>query len=62
MWDNICLQNICRRTYTSASRPTGLDGMVVLIDGYDDSYGLIYSNTVTLISRGKIKQLKANLI
>ena len=37
MWDIIYQQNIYRRTYKTASRPTGLDGIVVLLDAYDAS-------------------------
>ena len=29
--------NIYRRKYMTASHPTGLDGIVVVIDGYDAS-------------------------
>ena len=32
-----------------ASRPTGLDDIVVLLDGYDASYLLRYCNTVQVI-------------
>ena len=35
MWELICQQNIYRRAYKKASRPTGSDGIVVLLDGYD---------------------------
>ena len=37
MWDIIYQQNIYRSTYKTASRPTGLDGIVVRLDGYDAS-------------------------
>ena len=49
MWELISQQNIYRRTYKKASQPTGLDGMVVVIDGYDASDRLRYCNTVRLI-------------
>ena len=51
-----------RRTYMTASRPTGLDGIVDLFDGCDASQWLRYCNTVKLISSGKIKQMKARFI
>ena len=37
MWEFICQHNKYRRIITNktASRPTGLDGFVVLLDGYD---------------------------
>ena len=37
MWEFICQHNKYRRNITNktASRPTGLDGFVVLLDGYD---------------------------
>ena len=35
MWDKVCQQNRCRRAYMSASRPTCLDGVVVLLHVYD---------------------------
>ena len=37
LWELICQLNVYRRTYKTASRPTGLDGFVVLLDGYDAS-------------------------
>ena len=37
MWEFIAKQNIYRRTYKTASRPLGLDGIVVLDDGNDAS-------------------------
>ena len=37
MWEFIYQQNMYRRTYKTASRPPGLDGIVVLVDGYDAS-------------------------
>ena len=37
LWDIIYQQYIYRRTYKMASRPTGLDDIVDLIDGYDAS-------------------------
>ena len=62
MWDTIYRQNICRLTYKTASRPTGWDGSVGHLDGYDASYWLRYCNTVKLIWRRKIKQMKTRLI
>ena len=38
-----------RLTYKTASQPTGLDGIVVVIAGYDASESLTYCNTVNLI-------------
>ena len=40
------------------SRSTGLDRVVVLLDGYDASEWSRYSSTVQLICSGKIKQIK----
>ena len=37
MWDIIFQQNIYRQTYKTASRPTGWDGIVGQLDGYDAS-------------------------
>ena len=37
MREFICPQDIYRRTLKWASRPTGLDGIVALLDGYDAS-------------------------
>ena len=34
MWDIICQIYIYRWTFKAASRPTGCDGSVVLLDGY----------------------------
>ena len=39
MWEFICLQNVYWWTYKTASRPTGLDGIGVFLDGYDASNG-----------------------
>ena len=35
MWELICQLNVYRRTYETASRPTGLGDIVDLLDGYD---------------------------
>ena len=35
MWESICQHHIYSRTYNRASRPTELDGIVALLDGYD---------------------------
>ena len=51
-----------RLSYKKASRPTGLDGIVVLLNGYDPSLCLWYWYKVKLILSGKIKQMKARLI
>ena len=40
---------IYRRTYKRVSQPTGLDGIVVDLDGYDASSELRYCNMVKLI-------------
>ena len=37
MWDFMRQQNMYRPTYTTESRPTGGDDIVVLPDGYDAS-------------------------
>ena len=37
MVDILYQLNVYRRTYKTVSRPTGLDGIVVLHDGYDAS-------------------------
>ena len=37
MWEIICQQNVYTRTYKAASRPTGFDGIVAPLDGYDAS-------------------------
>ena len=50
---------IYRRPYKTATQPTGLDGIVIVIDGYDASERLTYCNTVNLIRCDKIKQMKA---
>ena len=39
----ICQQIIYRETNKTASRPTGFDGIVVLLDGYDASLWLSFS-------------------
>ena len=62
MWDFICQQYIYRQSNQTESRPTGLDGFVVLLDGYDAPLRLKYCNTVKIIWSGKIKQMKASLI
>ena len=49
MWEFICQHDINRRTYKRASRPTGLHGIVALLDGYDASQRLRYCNTVKLV-------------
>ena len=36
-WEFICQHNEYRWIYKTASRPTGLDGLVVLLDGYEAS-------------------------
>ena len=36
MWDITCQQDIYRQTYKTVSWPTGWDGSVDLLDGYDD--------------------------
>ena len=56
MWDMISLPNVYKRTYRMAWRPTGRNGIVVLLDGYDASLWLRYCSAV------KIKQMKARLI
>ena len=48
MWEFICLHEIHRRTYKRESQPTGLDGIVALLDGYDCSSWLRYNNTLNL--------------
>ena len=65
MWNNVgsyCQKNKFRRTYKTASRPTGWDGSVGHLDGYDASQWLRDGNTVKLIGSGKIKQMKEKLI
>ena len=52
----------CKRTYKTASRPSGGDGIVVLLDDCDDSLLLRYCSTVKLTISGKVKQMKARLI
>ena len=37
MWEFINQQNKYRQTYKTNSRPVGLKGIVVLLDGYDAS-------------------------
>ena len=37
MWDMICQINLFRRTFKTASRLTGGDGILVLLDGYNSS-------------------------
>ena len=37
MWEFIFQHDIYRRTYKWGSRPTGLDGIVAVLDGYDAS-------------------------
>ena len=59
MWEFICQQNIYRRIYKSASGPTGLDGIVIFLDGYDASQWLRFCKTVKFIGNGEIKQMKA---
>ena len=62
MCEFICQHITYRRTNKTASLPTGLDGIVVLLDGYEASLLLRYCNTVKLIWSGKIKQKNARLI
>ena len=62
MWEFICHQNLYSLTYKKASRTTALDGIVVLLDGYDASYWLRSCNKVKFILNGKMKQIKARLI
>ena len=58
----MCQQNISRRTYKTASRPVGLEGIVVPHDGYNASYWFRFCITVKLVWSVKIKQMKARLI
>ena len=58
MWDIICLQNIYRQTYKTASGQSGWDGSVGHLDGDDASQCLRYSNKIKLIWSGEIKQMK----
>ena len=37
MWELICQLNVYRRTYKTEYRPTGSDGIVIALDGYDAS-------------------------
>ena len=46
----------------SASRPTGLDGIVALLDGYDASLWLRFCNTAKLILSVNIRQKMAMFI
>ena len=58
----ICQQNINGKTKKTASLPTGLDGTVVLVDGYNAPKCLRYCHTVKIILSGKIKLVKARII
>ena len=62
MWEFVCQHDIYRPTYQTASRPTGLDGIVALLDGYDASQRSRYCITYKFISRCNRKQMKARLI
>ena len=35
MWEQVCQQSIYRQTYKWASQPAGLEGIVVVLGGYD---------------------------
>ena len=49
MWELLCQQNIYRRTYKRESQPAGLEGIVIVIGGYDASERLRYCKTVKYI-------------
>ena len=49
MWEFITQQNIYRRSYKTASRPPGLEGIVDPLDGYDASEWLRFCKTDKLI-------------
>ena len=62
MWYIICHQYMYRLTYNTASRASGWDGIVVLLDGYEASQMLGHCNTFKFIWSGVIKQMKVRLI
>ena len=51
---------IYKKKYETASQRAGLDGIVVVIDGYDASQRLRCCNAFKLILSCKIKQMKAS--
>ena len=57
----ICDRIVYRHRNKTASRPTSLNGIVVLLDGYDASLWLRYCNTVKIIWSCKVKQTKTRL-
>ena len=71
MWHIICQQNVLRLTseavtilydYKTVTWPTGWDGSVGLLDGYNASKWLRCSNMVKFIWSGDIKQTKGGSI
>ena len=57
MWDTFCPHVEYRLRYKTVSWPTGVDGSVILLDGYDASKWLRYCYTVKFIWSGEIKQM-----
>ena len=55
MCDIKCQHYVFRRTYKTASRPTGCNGIVVLLDDYGASKYLSYCNRFKFVWRGEIK-------
>ena len=61
MSDIIRQQDMYRLAYKTVYWPTGCDGSVVLLDGYDASKWLRYCYMVKFIWNGEIKQMKNGL-
>ena len=62
MSDIKCQHNVFRRTYKTASRPTGCNGIVVLLDDYGASKYLSYCNRFKFVWRGEIKLMKFGFV
>ena len=62
MWEFVCQQDRYRRTFKTASRTEGLEGIVALLEGYDALQLLRLCITDKFTWGDKIKQMKARLI
>ena len=56
MWKLVCLHYLYRRTYRREFRPTDLDGIVALLDGYDDPLWLDTVIRLNLFEEGKLNK------